>query len=98
MMAGSDSVIGSQPKPEPETPFERLQWKVNSGCCTLSGLMRGDCEHAVGLPGKSIPNKHNGPDDTVDCYDKPNGWCWSCWKSKQLEDAQREIKRLWQAL
>jgi len=59
--------------------------------CTLSGPGRGDCMHFVGLPGKSIPGKHDGPDDTLDCYGKPNGWCWSCWKDYKLETAKAEL-------
>ena len=65
--------------------------------CFLSGPGRGDCEHFVGLPGKSIPGQHDGPDDTVDHYGKPNGWCWSCWKSYRiaiLEMHQLELMEL----
>lgn len=51
--------------------------KEAAGGCALSGPSRGDCEHALGLPGKSIPGQHDGLDDTVDVYGKPNGWCWS---------------------
>ena len=67
--------------------------KFNKGGCTLAGLGRGDCEHFIGLPGKSIPGQHNG-DDTVDVYGKPNGWCWSCWKSHQLAKAREEVSML----
>ena len=49
--------------------------------CQLTKPGRGDCEHFIGLPGISIPGQHDGPDDTKDCYDKPNGWCWACWRS-----------------
>lgn len=62
----------------------------DSGGCTLAAPGRGDCEHAVGLPGISIPDQHDGPDDTEDCYGKPNGWCWSCWKSHQIEKLRAE--------
>lgn len=52
------------------------------------GCMRpgpgGDCEHYIGLPGKSIGHPDKPADDTVDEYGKPNGWCWSCWKSHQI--------------
>jgi hypothetical protein len=58
----------------------------SGGGCTLAGPGRGDCERFIGLPGRSIPGRHDGPDDTVDAYGKPNGWCWSCWKSKQIVD------------
>lgn len=53
--------------------------------CLLSKLGRGDCEHAVGLPGKSIPGRHDGPDDTLDEYDRPNGWCEVCWRGRQIQ-------------
>lgn len=52
--------------------------------CAFAGPGRGDCFNFLGLPGKSIPNQHDGPDDTVDVYGKPNGWCWSCWKAEQI--------------
>ncbi len=60
--------------------------------CTLAEPGRGDCEHAVGLPGHSIPGQHDGPDDTVDAYGKPNGWCWSCWKSHKIGRLENEIE------
>ncbi len=56
----------------------------NAGC-TFAGPGRGDCEHSIGLPGKSIPGQHDGEDDTVDVYGRPNGWCWSCWKSYKIQ-------------
>ena len=60
--------------------------------CTLSGPGRGDCEHFVGYPSPiHIPNQHDGPDDTVDVYGKPNGWCWTCWKSRQLSDCREQL-------
>ena len=49
------------------------------GGCEIAGPGRGDCAHFIGLPGTSIPDRHDGPDDTLDCYGKPNGWCWTCW-------------------
>ncbi len=52
--------------------------------CLFSGPRRGDCEHDVGLPGKSIPGRHDGPDDTVDEYGRPNGWCEICWRGRQI--------------
>lgn len=64
------------------------------GGCTLAREARGDCEHFVGLPGKSIPGQHDGPDDTVDVYGKPNGWCWSCWKSHQIVALRKERDEL----
>jgi len=59
--------------------------------CEYSGSPgRGDCENFIGLPGESIPGQHDGDDDTVDHYGKPNGWCWYCWKSYQLNRAINE--------
>lgn len=55
-----------------------------AGNCELTKPGRGDCSHFVGLPGTSIPGQHDGPDDTVDAYGKPNGWCWQCWKSEKI--------------
>jgi hypothetical protein len=60
--------------------------------CAFAGPGRGDCEHAVGLPGKSVPGQHDGPDATVDVYGRPNGWCWFCWHSKQIRDLQKEAR------
>ena len=62
-----------------------LERKALEGLCALAGPGRGDCEHAVGLPGKSMPGEHDGPDDTVDCYGKPNGWCQRCWDAHRIE-------------
>lgn len=64
------------------------------GSCNLAGPGRGDCAHAVGLPGINRPGQHDGPDDTVDVYGKPNGWCWYCWQSWRLMEQHAEIKRL----
>jgi len=64
----------------------------DGGGCSLSGPGRGDCENEVGLPGEDIPGQHDGPDDTVDCYGKPNGWCWSCWKSHQIKDLEKALE------
>ncbi len=62
---------------------------TDGGRCHFATAGRGDCWNYVGLPGRSIPGKHDGPDDTRDHYGKPNGWCWLCWKSYQLEKTQR---------
>lgn len=59
--------------------------------CELTGPGRGDCAHFVGLPGKSIPGQHDGPDDTVDAWGKPNGWCWQCWTSHRLALAENAL-------
>lgn len=68
---------------------KELCWRLlNGGGCYFATSGRGDCYNYVGLPGRSIPGRHDGYDDTVDHYGKPNGWCWSCWKSRQLEKAQ----------
>ena len=64
------------------------------GGCLFSGPGRGDCAHFVGLPGKSIPGQHDGPDDSVDCYGKPNGWCWSCWKDNHISQLKAQIDDL----
>lgn len=66
--------------------------------CRFAGPGRGDCEHFVGLPGKSIPGQHDGLDDTVDVYGIPNGWCEYCWISHKLKLAEQEIIRLKQLL
>jgi hypothetical protein len=70
--------------------------KVESGGggCVLAGPGRGDCENSVGLPGQSVPGQHDGDDDTVDACGKPNGWCWPCWKSRQIAQLQSEIEKL----
>lgn len=60
--------------------------------CILSGPGRGDCFHYVGLPGPSIPNQHDGPDDTVDDYGKPNVWCWFCWLDYQNDKLKAEVE------
>ena len=69
----------------------------NGGGCTLTGPGRGDCLHFIGLPGRSIPGQHDGPDDTVDEYGKPNDWCWLCWKSNQYERLSDEFQKLMDA-
>lgn len=71
---------------------EKLE-AADQGTCLLAGPGRGDCEHAVGLQGHRIPNQHDGPDDTVDAYGKPNGWCWMCWRGKKIEMLERSILR-----
>jgi len=78
-------------EPSPSTAVERL---LDDGGCTFAGPGRGDCEHAVGLPGISIPGRHDGDDDTVDFAGKPNGWCWSCWRSKRIADLEAELGHL----
>lgn len=70
-----------------DVEIQRL--KETSGCL-YTGSGRGDCEHFIGLPGKSIPGQHDGGDDTVDVYGKPNGWCWSCWKSYKRDQFASE--------
>lgn len=57
---------------------------VDARGCLFSGTGRGDCEHYVGLPGKSIPGAHDGKDDTIDEYGRPNGWCEVCWRGRQI--------------
>lgn len=65
--------------------LDALRACIEQGICLYAGPGRGDCEHFIGLPGKTIAGQHDGPDSTVDAYGKPNGWCWSCWRSYQLE-------------
>jgi len=74
-----------QPNQEPPT--------LGKSGCTMVGPGRGDCEHFVGLPGISNPGQHDGPDDTVDEYGKPYGWCWSCWKSHIIAQLRTENKK-----
>ena len=71
--------------------YQKCGSKQTAGNCTLAGPGRGDCAHQIGLPGVSIPGQHDGSDDTVDAYGKPNGWCWQCWKSKQIAMLQEQI-------
>ena len=85
--------------PEPERPItevERLRTEVErlrrDGSCRYAGPQRGDCEHYIGLPGHSIPGQHDGDDDTVDHYGKPNGWCWFCWHAHQREGLRRQLQ------
>ena len=61
--------------------------------CLFAGPGRGDCEHFVGYPSSvHRPGMHGGPDDTVDEYGKPNGWCWSCWRSRQIQELRKKIE------
>jgi len=79
----------------PDDETERLrQIHHDHGGCLYAGPGRGDCEHAVGLPGTSIPGRHDGPDDTVDVYGKPNGWCWACWRQHRIHQLEEEVERL----
>ena len=64
---------------------------LDGGSCLFARPRRGDCENYIGLPGLSIPGQHDGEDQTVDVYGKPNGWCWSCWKSYQIDKLQKEL-------
>ena len=70
----------------------RLQHLQHEGTCRYAGPGRGDCENFVGLPGHSIPGQHDGLDDTVDHYGKPNGWCWHCWLMHQRDDYSRHLR------
>lgn len=70
---------------------ERLR---HEGTCRYAGPGRGDCEHFVGLPGESIPGQHDGDDDTVDHYGKPNGWCWHCWHGHQRTMLERRLREV----
>ncbi len=84
-----------------KTLANNLDKILKEGTCSRTGwagVKSGNCEHAIGLPGNSIPGQHDGNDDTVDEYNKPNGWCWSCWKSHQIEKLRKEVQALeaWQ--
>jgi len=65
--------------------------KLDSGC-QLAGPGRGDCEHAIGLPGIPITGQHDGEDTTVDANGKPNGWCWYCWQAHQIKELRKPRK------
>ena len=56
--------------------------------CLLAGPGRGDCWHALGLPGVM---KHP---DTIDHYGRPNGWCQVCWQSEGLTVLRKEYEKL----
>lgn len=66
--------------------------RPGNGMCAYAGPGRGDCESFVGLPGRSIPRQHDGDDDTVDVYGKPNGWCWHCWLMYQRGQLQTQLR------
>lgn len=69
----------------------------HDGHCFYASPGRGDCEHFIGLPGHSVPGQHDGPDDTVDAYGKPNGWCWHCWLTHQKSELEAKVRELQQA-
>ncbi len=73
--------------------WQRGDLRLRHGCLH-AGPHRGDCAHYIGIPGLSMPGIHDGPDDTVDEYGRPNGWCEVCWCHKRLDDAEAEIARL----
>lgn len=82
----------------PLTEIERLRAEVeylkHCGGCVFASSERGDCENAVGLPGESIPGQHDGHDDRMDVYGRPNGWCWHCWLTRQRDTAQTLARQL----
>jgi hypothetical protein len=75
-------------------PVAPVQGGGVDGHCRYAGPGRGDCEHEIGLPGQSIPGQHDGPDDTVDAYGKPNGWCWHCWLMHQKYELEAKVNHL----
>jgi hypothetical protein len=79
----------ASPREEPKTEIPGVLNHSEHGC-EYSRAGRGDCEHYVGLPGRSIPGQHDGTDDTVDVYGRPNGWCWRCWLSFRNEQLRQE--------
>lgn len=74
-----------------DTSCSIIEHHGRDGCCELAGPGRGDCAHFVGLPGKSVPGQHDGKDDTLDAYGKPNGWCWSCWRQHKIAVLERML-------
>lgn len=79
-------IIGPEPLPPNVKPVKA--WD-NAGCA-FAGPGRGDCLHFIGFPSPiHKPGQHDGPDDTVDAYGKPNGWCWACWKDFRLTEASQ---------
>ena len=70
-----------------------IKLKVIRVWCRFKGPGRGDCFHFVGLPERSIPGQHDGPDDTVDEYGIPNDWCEYCWLSYKYEQLQKTIMK-----
>ena len=71
--------------------FAERDARLMDCACQLAGPGRGDCENAVGLPGLTIPGQHDGEDETVDVYGKPNGWCWYCWQAWQINVLQQQV-------
>lgn len=94
-LSGAAGRLVSLPTEERGGAMDREMNIVNNGGkCELAGIGRGDCGHYVGLSGTSIPGRHDGPDDTVDEYGKPNGWCWQCWKSHQIASLGSKVREL----
>lgn len=56
-------------------------------CCTLSGPMRGDCEHFIGIP-EALD------ETTTDEYGRPHGWCFYCWMNHKQRLLERELESL----
>ena len=73
-----------------EERLAELEREVEDPHCHYAASGRGDCEHAVGLPGLERDVDHDGP-RTEDVYGRPNGWCWWCWKAYQLEKAEAAL-------
>lgn len=68
---------------------------ATEGGCSRPGS-GGDCKHFIGVPGERVIG--DGTDSTEDEYGKPNEWCWSCWKSYQIDTLRKEVQTLeaWQ--
>jgi hypothetical protein len=73
--------------------IERLRVLIKDPHCFHTETGRGDCEHAVGLPGEDQNVDHDGP-RTEDVYGKPNGWCWYCWLSYQNSTLRTRVWKL----
>ena len=76
-----------------ESENAELRKRIETPHCHLAAQGRGDCEHAIGLPGLHSEVEHDGP-DTEDIYGKPNGWCWHCWHTHQILALQQRISEL----
>lgn len=59
--------------------------------CLFAGPGRGDCGHAVGLPGKV---DYEGYEN--DQYGRPNGWCEVCWRAQQIAWLRYYLNESWQ--
>lgn len=66
--------------------------------CAFAGPGRGDCESHTNYKGISIPDQHDGSDDTEDVYGRPNGVCWWCWHTEQIRRLHSKLRTTEQKL